>query len=80
MGCQHLEGLYELWLLGALPEQSTLDLRDHLARGCPDCLAGVREAAETIYLLGCAPKPARPNPRVKTELIRQISRQSAPGR
>ncbi len=80
MGCQYLEDLYELWLLGTLSEQGSLDLRDHLARGCPNCLAGLREAAETIYLLGCAAKPARPNPRVKTELLRQISRHSAPGR
>jgi hypothetical protein len=77
MGCQHLEDVYELWLLGALSEQSSLDLRDHLARGCPHCLARIREAAETIYLLGRSPKPARPRPRVKTELLRQISRQPA---
>ncbi len=80
MGCQHLEELYELWLLGALSGQGSVDLRDHLARGCPHCLARVREAAETIYLLGRSPKPARPHPRVKTELLRQISRQAAPNR
>jgi hypothetical protein len=80
MGCQYLEDLYELWLLGALSEQASLDLRDHLARRCPHCLARVREAAEIIYLLGRAPKPARPHPRVKTELLRQISRQPAPHR
>ena len=80
MGCQHLEELYELWLLGALSGQSSADLRDHLARGCPHCLARVREAAETIYLLGRSPKPARPHPRVKAELLRQIFRQAAPNR
>jgi hypothetical protein len=80
MGCQHLEELYELWLLGALSEQSSTDLRAHLARGCPHCLTRVREAAETVYLLGLAPKPARPHPRVKAELLRQISRKTAPHR
>ncbi|HXW15823.1 MAG TPA: hypothetical protein VEN79_15060 [Terriglobia bacterium] len=80
MGCQHLEELYELWLLGALSEQSSTDLRAHLARGCPHCLLRVREAAETVYLLGLAPKPTRPHPRVKAELLRQISRKAAPHR
>jgi hypothetical protein len=80
MGCQHLEELYELWLLGALSEQGALDLRDHLGRGCPQCLARLREAAETVYLLGLVPKPARPSPRVKSELLRRISRPAAPHR
>jgi len=80
MGCQHLEELYELWLLGALSEKGALDLPDHLRRGCPQCKARVREAAETIYLLGLAPKPARPHPRVKSELLRQISRKTTPHR
>ena len=80
MGCQHLEELYELWLLGALSEQGSMDLREHLARGCPHCLARVREATETVYLLGLAPKPARPHPRVKLKLLQQISRKTPPSR
>jgi hypothetical protein len=80
MGCQHLEELYELWLLGALSEKGSLDLRDHLRRGCPQCRARIREAAETVYLLGLASKPARPHPRVKSELLRQIASEAAPHR
>jgi hypothetical protein len=78
MGCQHLDELHELWLLGALSEQSSRDLREHLARGCPHCLARVREAAETVYLLGLGSKPARPHPRVKAELLNKISHKRAP--
>ncbi|MGA2985281.1 MAG: hypothetical protein ABSG32_15830 [Terriglobia bacterium] len=80
MGCQHLEEVYELWWLGALSEQGCLDLREHLARGCQHCLARVRDAAGTVYMLGLAPKPVRPRPRVKAELLRQISRKAAPNR
>jgi len=80
MGCQHLDELYELWLLGALSPPGALDLREHLRRGCPQCLARLREAAENIYVLGLAPKPARPHPRVKAELLRQISRKAVPHR
>jgi hypothetical protein len=43
-------------------------------------LARVREAAETVYLLGLAAKPARPHRRVKSELLRQISRKAPPNR
>ena len=74
MGCQHLEELYELWLLGALIEPGSLDLREHLTRRCPHCLARVREAEEIVYLLSLASKPARPHPRVKAELLSRISR------
>jgi hypothetical protein len=80
MGCQYLEELYELWWLGALPEQASQEVGDHLARGCPHCLLRVREAAENVYLLGLAAKPARPHPRVKSELLRQVSAKAAPHR
>ena len=80
MGCQHLDELYELWLLGALSESGSLDLRDHLRQGCPQCMARVREAAETVYLLSLTSKPARPDPRVKSALLRRISRPAMPDR
>ncbi|MGA3165672.1 MAG: hypothetical protein ABSF14_06090 [Terriglobia bacterium] len=69
MGCQHLEEIYELFLLGALSEQGALELREHLARGCPHCLERIREAVETVYLLSLTSKPARPNPQAKTQLL-----------
>jgi len=72
MGCRHLEEVYELFLLGALSQQGSLDLHEHLARGCPRCLVRIREAAETVYLLSLFAKPARPNPRVKVELLRRL--------
>ena len=78
MGCQHLEELHELWLLDALAEHSSRDLREHLERGCPHCLGRVREAVETVYLLGLGPKPVRPHSRVKAELLNRISLKTAP--
>ena len=78
MGCQHLEDVYELWWLGAISEQASLDLREHLARGCPHCLGRIREAVETVYLLSLASQQARPHPRVKADLLRQISRKPTP--
>ena len=80
MGCQHLEEVYELWWLNALAEQSSCELQEHLARGCPHCLERLREAAETVYVLGLSSKPVRPHPRVKAELIRKITPQVSPER
>ncbi len=69
MGCQPLEDLYELFLLGALSDQGAVELREHLARECPHCLTRIREAVETVYILGLTCKPVRPAPRVKAELL-----------
>ena len=77
MGCQHLEELFELWLMGALSEQGSREILEHLRGGCADCLTRVRDAAETIYILGLSSKPVRPHPRVKAELLRSISRKAA---
>jgi hypothetical protein len=74
MGCQHLEELYELFLLGALSAQGSLDLREHLERACPHCLARTREAAETVYLLSLTSKPARPAARVKSDLLQWLQK------
>jgi len=74
MGCQHLEDLYELFLLGALSDESTQEIRQHLERGCPDCAARIREAGELAYLLCLTAKPVRPNPRVKAELLQRLHR------
>ncbi len=74
MGCQHLEELYELFMLGALSEEASSELRDHLERGCEYCQARVREAAATIYLLCLITKPARPNARLKSQILRDLQR------
>jgi hypothetical protein len=72
MGCQHLEDLYTLFLLGTLSEENSADLREHLERGCENCLERIREAALTVYLLSLACKPLRPNPKVKSQLLLNV--------
>lgn len=77
MGCQHLDELHELWLLGALAEPASRELGDHLARGCPHCRKQVQEATGFVYLLALGAKPARPHPRVKAELLSKISQKTS---
>ena len=69
MVCQHLEDYYELFLLGALADTVAEEIHSHLERGCAPCLDRVREAALTVYLLCLPPKGARPNPRLKAQLL-----------
>ncbi len=76
MDCQHLEDLYELFLLGALPEQSSAELREHLERGCPACLERVRDAVQTVYLLSLRAKSVRLNPKLKARLLLQLPKKT----
>jgi hypothetical protein len=70
--CRHLEDVYELFLLGALPDEDTLQLCEHLTQGCEHCLQRVKEAARTVYLLSLTAKPASPGPKAKANLLRVL--------
>jgi anti-sigma factor RsiW len=68
----HLEDVYELFVLGALPEEDSREVREHLAQGCEHCLERVKEAARTVYLLSLTVKPSSPGPKVKADLLRLL--------
>jgi hypothetical protein len=59
-------------LLGALSDEASVELREHLARGCQHCLERVKEAAKTVYLLSLSARPAPPGPKAKVELLRRL--------
>ena len=72
MDCRHLEEVYELFLLGVLSDEDSLQLRAHLTEGCERCLERVKEAARTVYLLSLTAKPASPGPKAKADLLRRL--------
>ncbi len=72
MGCQHLDEIYELSLLGTFAGGASADLREHIVRGCAYCLEHLREAALTVYLLSQTARPARPDPKLKAQLLRRL--------
>ena len=74
MGCQYLEDLFELYLLGAACPEDTAAVLEHLGRGCPNCLERLREATLTLYLLGQPARPARLDPKRKAGLLRVLRR------
>jgi anti-sigma factor RsiW len=62
MDHRHLDDIYELYLLGLLPEKESLAIKEHLERRCLQCLARLSEAAQTVYaltLIGWEPRPAK---------------------
>ena len=61
-----------MFLLGALSDENSLQLREHLTQGCECCLERVKEAARTIYLLSLTVKPTSPGPKAKADLMRLI--------
>ena len=72
MGCQHLEDLYELFLLGTLPAEECAIIREHVERECRNCLASLQEATQTLYLFSLMTRQARPSPSIKTRLLRGV--------
>jgi hypothetical protein len=70
MDCQHLDECYELFLLGTLPAREAAEVSEHVERGCSYCLEHLREAALTVYLLSQIVRPARLDPKLKSNLLR----------
>ncbi len=72
MGCQYLEDLHELYLLGTLAAGDSAVVAAHLQHGCPSCLENLREATLTVYLLSLTVRPARLDPKLKSHLLRRL--------
>ena len=71
---QHLDEVYELYLLGSLDPKDSAPIREHLERGCRDCLEHLREATLSIYLLCQSAPPVRPGAQAKSQLLRRLRR------
>lgn len=76
MGCQPLENLYALFLLESLAPEDTAEISEHLERRCPQCLERVRDAAQTVYLLSLSTKAARPDPKMKAQLLQRLRKKA----
>ncbi len=74
MGCQHLDDLYELYLLGALEVEESEAIAEHLARNCPYCLEHLREAAQTIHLITFLAPAGRPGQGLRARLLERVKK------
>ena len=74
MDCQHLDESYELFLLGTLPAGEAADVSEHVERQCSYCLEHLREAALTVYLFSQTVRPARLDPKLKSQVLRHVGK------
>ncbi len=74
MDGQHLDEIYELYLLGTLAGETGAEVGEHLMRGCASCLERLREAALTVYLLCQTTRTARPDPKLRSRLLRRLQK------
>jgi hypothetical protein len=56
MNCEELRPDYLLYAMGTMAEPEISEMRAHLARGCPNCMEGVREAEVLAYSMGATLK------------------------
>lgn len=74
MDCQHLDDLYELYLLGLGGPGGAAEIDAHVERGCPYCRERLREATQVVYFIthNVRPmRPVRPSPEMRAELLRR---------
>jgi len=72
MNCNELREHYELYAMGVLEEPEAGELREHLARKCPECQSGVRGARELITLVGATAPEQRPRARVRKRVLAAV--------
>ena len=63
-----------MFLLGTLPAGEAADVSEHVERGCSYCLEHVGEAALTVYLLSQTVRPARLDPKLKSQVLRSVGK------
>lgn len=74
--CSQLAELYEAFALGALDSGEGVELREHLARGCPVCTAGVARARETVANLTYLAPVAEPPASLRRDLMEAVRAQT----
>jgi anti-sigma-K factor RskA len=65
------------YALGVLDAEERLEFERHLATGCADCQASLRESGEALATLAAELPPAIPPPGVRAALLQRIDAEAA---
>lgn len=76
MDCSERHDLILLYAAGALDDAESVELRRHLAGGCPQCAGYLAEAQATLAMLPLSLQPAQPPRELKNKILSEIRRQS----
>jgi hypothetical protein len=73
MNCEELRGDYGAWALGMAEDPARAEISAHLARECPDCVAGIRSAMTTVAAMSGAVKDAEPPKRLRRRVVAMVA-------
>lgn len=73
MNCEELRAEYVAWALGIAEDPARAELAAHLARECPDCVAGVRSAMTTVAAMSGAVKDVDPPKRLRNRVVAMVT-------
>jgi hypothetical protein len=72
MSCDELRDEYEAYALGVAEDPERTEIREHLARQCPTCTHGVREAAAVVAAMSALGQPAKPPRALRKRVIAMV--------
>ena len=73
MNCEELRGEYGVWALGIAEEPERSEIAAHLARECPECVAGVRSAMATVAAMSGGVKEIDPPKRLRRRVVAMVA-------
>src|SRR5579862_4464837 len=75
MNCEELRDEYGAWALGIADEPARSEIAAHLARECPDCMAGVRSAMATTAAFSGAVTEVDPPRHLRRRVVAMVAPQ-----
>ncbi|MBV8820095.1 MAG: anti-sigma factor [Acidobacteriaceae bacterium] len=72
---EEMSELYELYAFGVLDEDEKTEIEEHLARKCPECEAGVRQALAMSSMLAMMPDQVAAPKRLRTRVLASVGGQ-----
>lgn len=80
MSCDELRDEYEAFALGVAEDPERTEIAEHLARACPTCTPGVRDAAATVAAMATLVKPVDPPKHLRGRVQALVGAAPARGR
>lgn len=78
MNCEELRSEYVAWALGIAEDPARAEIAAHLARECPECVAGVRSAMTTVAAMSGAVKDVDPPKRLRHRVVAMVTPEPKP--
>jgi len=73
LNCEELRDEYGAFALGVAEDPALSEISAHLARECPDCVAGVRSAMATVAAMSGAVKDAEPSKELRRRIVAMVA-------